>query len=407
MSRLPSLLEVLDAAAAESAALGGARERPKPIVWDRPARDRVTAALCAMCRADGAQLQLVKSGCLGVLVAQIRHVHSRLRQQCALAVYQLTCTALRGTAAAAAPNSSPRASAAPADAAPPSPADAELYGLGRLKLLLDADVASALTVGSLFRADDNVTRDLCAATLFNLVALTRLADTPPEGDAQRAGGSAGAEAASAPAAAAAAEAGGGDGDDYAPPPATALVKARPPSPRSNEPSLGTQLRRKLLEEGTLWAVVKLAQGFAETAATTIAALGRPAFHAQREIDLAVAQDLHSRYVTTARFMRNMSIDPESADDAAKRHCLDTLLWYAQQAHAFYRVSIECEAGVPPLRLHAATVPAIVGWVGETLVSLSGHESVRTQLVSRGVIGVIAELVAVARVHLRVRTGASA
>ena len=35
LSRTQSLAEVLDAAAAESSGLGGARERPKPIVWDR------------------------------------------------------------------------------------------------------------------------------------------------------------------------------------------------------------------------------------------------------------------------------------------------------------------------------------------------------------------------------------
>ena len=362
------------------------------------------AALCVLSRADGAQLHLVKAGALGVLVSQIRHVHSRLRQQCALAVYQLTCTALRDAGSwPSSPSgvgvgaSSVAVTAAAAASGIDESADAELFGLGRLKLLLDADVASALTVGSLFRADDNVTRDLCAATLFNLVALTRLCEPPPppppppaEGDAADDGIVSvapyedGAEGAIVP----------------APRGAAARQSARAPS---GDPSLALQLRRRLLDEGTLWAVVKLAQGFAETAAIAIVAMGRPP-RLQRDIDLASPQDLHSRYVTTARLIRNMAIDPESADDAAKRHCIDMLHWFAQQSHSFFRSTIAAEGGLPAPRIHPATVPAIVSWIGESLVALSGHASVRQALAGRGIVAVIAELVAVAIVHLRVRRG---
>lgn len=357
------------------------------------------AALCVLSRADGAQLHLVKAGALGVLVSQIRHVHSRLRQQCALAVYQLTCTALReaGSRPASPPGAGASAAVTAAASGIDESADAELFGLGRLKLLLDADVASALTVGSLFRADDNVTRDLCAATLFNLVALTRLCEPPPPPPPP-----AEEDAADGGVVSVTAYEDGAEGV-IVPAPRAAAAARQSAQATSGDPSLALQLRRRLLEEGTLWAVVKLAQGFAETAAIAIVAMGRPP-RLQRDIDLASPQDLHSRYVTTARLIRNMAIDPESADDAAKRHCVDMLHWYAQQSHSFFRSTIAAEGGLPAPRVHPATVPAIVSWISESLVALSGHASVRQALAGRGIVAVISELVAVAIVHLRVRRG---
>jgi hypothetical protein len=361
------------------------------------------AALCCLARADAAQLSMIKAGCLATLLIQIRHVHSRLRQQCALAVYQLTCTALQVTpkavggpqqlrlsdaAATQASQQTAPAAAAAADSAAAAAADAAaLYGLGRLRILMEADVASALTIGSLFRADDNVTRDLCAATLFNLVALTHVA--PDESDRSA--------------------------EDS---------KEQDDDEKSSQPTSHSRLalRQKLLADGVLWAVVKLTQGFSDASAAVAGDLrslasGRFGSRGGDAVTLAV---LHSRHVTTVRFLRNMASAPASAEEAAKKHAIDSLLWYAHQTCLHYRsivdgttalsgesnaglaLSLISEAGA--LRLHPAIIPAVAGYVSQAAYALTGHVGLRHALVMRGLPAVIKHLAELAALLLQVRVG---
>lgn len=165
--------------------------------------------------------------------------------------------------------------------------DAEqLHGLGRLRLLMDANVTHALAIGSLFRADDNTTRDLCAATLFNILALTWLADAPtavaaavvPEPEpaplkaiadspAPRASAASAAESTGAPPpspAGTASPARRASQPNAAAPTPVATGGTRRSSVVAPPPGLtpGAALRFSLMSEGVLWAVVKLTQGFA-------------------------------------------------------------------------------------------------------------------------------------------------
>jgi hypothetical protein len=155
------------------------------------------------------------------------------------------------------------------------------------------------------------------------------------------------------------------------------------------------------------------------------------------VDAAWARLVSDRYLTTARFMRNLAADPDMCAEVSKKHAVDMLLWFAKQSsHAcsgLYRSADTLTAVSPPLqgsarvagdtgpappspagaaspapapapvpaprgaaagssgRLDVRSVPLIYEFVSQTVCLLTRRAALRKSLVSRGVLHVVAKL----------------
>lgn len=96
-------------------------------------RQQCVSAFCQLSAFRPAHKAIIEQGVLPMLIAQSRFTNAHIRRECAQALYNLSC--LVGS-------------------------EAEMVAHG---------VPAALTIVALFRADDGLTKDLCAAALFNLM----------------------------------------------------------------------------------------------------------------------------------------------------------------------------------------------------------------------------------------------
>jgi hypothetical protein len=363
------------------------RDRPKPFVWDTLTKERAAYYLCVLSAISTCHAPLIRLGCIPLFISNIRHVHSRMRQECAQAIYNVTCTAVRDV--------------------PPSEGRELIsgYGISRVKLLIDADIAAALTIGSLFRADDDATRDLCAAAMHNVLSTTFLLQQKQEMTQQR------------------------DTDV-----SQEIIR------QEDSPGLLSiqQLRSRLLRDGLLWAVIKLTQGLHNKEEEQPAALAVSP-DADSQEDAAFARLMQGRYITTARIMRNLAVDPSTVAEVSKRHSVVMLYWYARQcaqvlgvdltsqrralalaSHmteqarrvlvASFNVIADDEAGQGSVKLpasreannsitvntpHPLIVPSLLLTCSQICSSLSAQTNVLHQLVSHGFVVGVARLLDVA------------
>lgn len=244
------------------------------ISWSAPEREACLAVLAALTAKPACHALMRQLGCAALFASHVRHVTSTMRRQSAQALYNLTVV-------------------------PPGAPSSER--LAALECAVAADVASALAIGSLFRADENATRDVCAAALRNMLALTYGEEN--EGWRAAVGATAVSDGISGMAAPASSSASAVAGDDTVVAVPSALGRQSSSTPEaplptsqrptslivttSSSPNITglvaeklADIRQQLLRDGLVWTVVKLAQGLGELPGSDSdpALIGSPARH---------------------------------------------------------------------------------------------------------------------------------